>query len=66
MDDRKTAGIRTLNEAKAPIYLFRPEAYQRLYGCINITVDEIPLENRLHIKEGVIFITLAIIYYVGF
>uniref|UniRef100_A0A915DHR0 Uncharacterized protein n=1 Tax=Ditylenchus dipsaci TaxID=166011 RepID=A0A915DHR0_9BILA len=46
------------------LYLFRPEEHHRLYGCANITVEDVPLEKRQHITEGVITIVLCAIYYV--
>uniref|UniRef100_A0A915E673 Uncharacterized protein n=1 Tax=Ditylenchus dipsaci TaxID=166011 RepID=A0A915E673_9BILA len=45
------------------LYLLRPEEHHRLYGCINISVDEVPLEKRQHVTEGFITIVLAAIYY---
>uniref|UniRef100_A0A915E485 Uncharacterized protein n=1 Tax=Ditylenchus dipsaci TaxID=166011 RepID=A0A915E485_9BILA len=45
------------------LYLFRPEEHQRLYGCSNITVEDVPLEKRQHVVEGVIIIALTVIYY---
>uniref|UniRef100_A0A915DGH3 Uncharacterized protein n=1 Tax=Ditylenchus dipsaci TaxID=166011 RepID=A0A915DGH3_9BILA len=45
------------------LYLFRPKQHYRLYGCANITVEDVPLEKRQHITEGVIIIALTATYY---
>uniref|UniRef100_A0A915D1Y7 G-protein coupled receptors family 1 profile domain-containing protein n=1 Tax=Ditylenchus dipsaci TaxID=166011 RepID=A0A915D1Y7_9BILA len=45
------------------LYLLHPEKHRQLYGCINITVEDVPLEERQHIPEGIIFIALAAFYY---
>uniref|UniRef100_A0A915E7T3 Uncharacterized protein n=1 Tax=Ditylenchus dipsaci TaxID=166011 RepID=A0A915E7T3_9BILA len=47
------------------LYFFRPEEHHRLYGCIDITVQDVPLEKRKHVVEGLITIVLTAIYYSG-
>uniref|UniRef100_A0A915CNG4 Uncharacterized protein n=1 Tax=Ditylenchus dipsaci TaxID=166011 RepID=A0A915CNG4_9BILA len=34
------------------LYIFHPEEQQKLYGCINITIENVPFEKRQHFTEG--------------
>lgn len=44
------------------IYLFYPDEYQRLYNCNTYSVEDVPLEKRVHMGIGVSLIVLFAIY----
>uniref|UniRef100_A0A915DAA5 Uncharacterized protein n=1 Tax=Ditylenchus dipsaci TaxID=166011 RepID=A0A915DAA5_9BILA len=46
------------------LYLFHPEQFNSLYNCTNIQVEDVPLEARTHLIEGVVTIVLCAIFYI--
>uniref|UniRef100_A0A915E227 Uncharacterized protein n=1 Tax=Ditylenchus dipsaci TaxID=166011 RepID=A0A915E227_9BILA len=45
------------------LYLFRPDEHKKLYGCANITVEDVSLDKRQHFVKGIITIVLSAVYY---